>query len=47
MSYIDAGYAATLCVLVGYGATLLARRLRLERAAARRPVTGAGSAEGS
>ncbi|MDE3086225.1 MAG: hypothetical protein KGJ77_05605 [Acidobacteriota bacterium] len=45
MSYIDAGYAAALCVLVGYGATLWARRARLERAVARRPSPG--PAEGS
>jgi hypothetical protein len=47
VSYIDAGYAAALCALVAYGASLLARRARLERALARRPAPGAGAAEGS
>ena len=47
MRYIDAGYAAALCVLFAYGAGLLLRRARLERAAARRPSTVSGRREAS
>ncbi|HUY63558.1 MAG TPA: hypothetical protein VMV14_03485 [Acidimicrobiales bacterium] len=42
MSYIDAGYAVALSVMAGYGALLVWRRRRLERAVAsadHRPVT--------
>ena len=47
MSYIDAGYAAALSVLVAYGATLLARRGRLERVLARRSAAPERRPEGS
>jgi len=35
VSYMDAGYAAALVVLVGYGSVLVRRRRRLERWATR------------
>ncbi|MDA8315529.1 MAG: hypothetical protein M0010_10210 [Actinomycetota bacterium] len=40
MSYVDAGYAIALSVLALYSLSLLLRRRRLERAAARGDAPG-------
>ncbi len=47
MSYVDAGYTIALVVLALYSLALLARRRRLERAAARLAETAPDPSGGS
>lgn len=47
MSYVDAGYAIALVVLALYSLSLLARRRRLERAAARSRLAGDDTTRGA